>query len=84
MNPNNNEQHADSAWTHPVTKVNWLRDLLPLRIPNARILAYRYNANVAFGKSVAGISEQAKNLLHCMVQDRQVRTIDDKILIWER
>ncbi|KAL7788090.1 hypothetical protein V8C43DRAFT_288282 [Trichoderma afarasin] len=71
MNPNNNEQHADNAWTHPVTKVNWLRDLLPLRIPNARIFAYKYNANIAFGKSVAGISEQAKNLLQCMVQDRQ-------------
>ncbi|KAJ4855353.1 uncharacterized protein T069G_10911 [Trichoderma breve] len=30
-----------------------------------------YNANIAFGKSVAGIGEQAKNLLQCIVQDRQ-------------
>ncbi|EHK17684.1 uncharacterized protein TRIVIDRAFT_9781, partial [Trichoderma virens Gv29-8] len=63
MNLENNERHADNTWTDRTTNVNWLKDLLPSRLPNARVLAYQYNANIAFGASSAGINEQAKNML---------------------
>lgn len=36
---------------------NWLSDFLPDLVPNARILAYQYNANIAFGVTVTGVEE---------------------------
>ncbi|MCJ1346181.1 hypothetical protein MMC31_004395, partial [Peltigera leucophlebia] len=35
--------HREATWT--VNGVNWLRDLLPLNIPNARIYTWGYDAN---------------------------------------
>jgi len=35
--------HREKTWT--VGGVNWLRDLLPSDIPNARILSWGYDAN---------------------------------------
>ncbi|MCJ1271049.1 hypothetical protein MMC22_010948 [Lobaria immixta] len=35
--------HREKTWT--VNDVNWLRDLLPLDIPNARIMSWGYDAN---------------------------------------
>jgi hypothetical protein len=72
MNLENNDDHADNAWTDRKSGTNWLRDLLPSRIPNGRILAYQYNANVAFGTSSAGVEEQAKNMLNCLWLERKV------------
>jgi hypothetical protein len=66
MNLENNDDHADNAWTNKKSGTNWLRDLLPSRIPNARILAYQYNANVVFRTSSASVEEQAKNMLNCL------------------
>lgn len=44
----------------------WLRDegFIRTAIPNARILVFSYNANVAFGTSSGGVYEQAENLLN--------------------
>ncbi len=67
-----NETHAENTWTHDETKVNWLRTLLPERLPHARILSFQYNANVAFGTSTAGVKEQATNLLGCLRMARKV------------
>jgi hypothetical protein len=57
MNVRDNQIHAENAWTHDSTGVNWLRSLLPERLPAARILAFQYNANIAFGTSIAGVEE---------------------------
>lgn len=35
--------HREKTWT--VDSINWLRDLLPSDIPNARILSWGYDAN---------------------------------------
>lgn len=67
-----NETHAENTWTHDDTGTNWLRTLLPERVPSARILAFQYNANVARGTSVAGVEEQAVNLLGCLKMKRKV------------
>ncbi|OCK96149.1 uncharacterized protein K441DRAFT_657484 [Cenococcum geophilum 1.58] len=36
--------HRDETWTAG-NGVNWLRDLLPQDLPNARIMAWGYDAN---------------------------------------
>lgn len=72
MNICDNPNHADATWTDKSTDTNWLRDLLPECIPYARILAYQYNANVVFQASIAGVEEQAKNLLVFLSSERKV------------
>ncbi|KAI1372213.1 hypothetical protein F4677DRAFT_463534, partial [Hypoxylon crocopeplum] len=62
LNPLDNPLHAESTWTSEGRL--WLRDFLPKRIPNARILLFGYNSSVAFRASTAGITEQAENLLN--------------------
>ncbi|CAK46242.1 uncharacterized protein BO96DRAFT_351876 [Aspergillus niger CBS 101883] len=64
---------SPSSWAHAETQTNWLKDLLPERIPYTRILAFCYNANILFGASSAGIKEQAENLLLCLSKERKVR-----------
>lgn len=72
MNVRGNQTHAENTWTHDSTGVNWISSLLPERFPFARILAFQYNANVAFGTSIAGVEEQASNLLECLKVKRKV------------
>jgi hypothetical protein len=72
MNLENNDDHANNTWTDKESGTNWLRGLLPSQVPNSRILAYQYNANVAFGTSSAGVEEQAMNLLVCLRSERKV------------
>lgn len=68
----NNDDHADNTWVDQGSGTNWLSDFLPALVPNARILAYQYNANIAFGVSVAGVEEQAQNMLSCLWSQRKV------------
>ncbi|KAH6960032.1 hypothetical protein BKA56DRAFT_701408 [Ilyonectria sp. MPI-CAGE-AT-0026] len=81
MNIFNNDNHADNTWTDKKSGTHWLRDLLPSRCPNARILTYQYNANVAFGASSAGIEEQAKNMLRCIWLERKSNSVRPIIFI---
>lgn len=73
MNLWNNANHADNTWTHDTTKVNWVEDLLPAQIPNARIMAYEYNSSVLFNASVADIGMLAQQMLQCLWLKREVR-----------
>jgi hypothetical protein len=43
---------------------------LPTFLPNARVLLFGYNANIAFETSIAGIREQAQNLLNLISVER--------------
>ena len=43
--------------------VNWLTDLLPPTIPNARIMSYAYNSAVQFSKSTSDVFTFADQLL---------------------
>lgn len=45
--------HREETWT--VDGVNWLRDLLPLQIPGARIYSWGYDAST---HSTAGTSRE--------------------------
>lgn len=51
----------------------WLKDFLPEQLPDARILLFGYNSNVGAGASIAGIDEQAGNLLNRLGGKRKVR-----------
>jgi hypothetical protein len=53
----------------------WLKDFLPKKLPTARILLFGYNANVAFQTSIAGVREQAENLLNRLNGKRRVRIV---------
>jgi hypothetical protein len=48
----------------------WLRDSLPEKIPNSRIMSFGYNAAVVNTKSVIGILEYAENLLADLQSNR--------------
>ena len=54
----------------------WLRDFLPAKVPNARIMTYGYNSIVAFSKSVAEIEDFAVDLLGRLNDER--RTAQEK------
>lgn len=71
LNPTNTELHAELTWT--AGGKLWLRDFLPEQLPNARVLLFGYNSNVAFGTSTAGVREQAENLLNRLKAKRRVR-----------
>ncbi|KAA6414866.1 MAG: hypothetical protein FRX48_01616 [Lasallia pustulata] len=69
LNPTNTEFHAEATWT--VEDKLWLRDFLPPQLPSARVLLFGYNANVAFETSIAGVREQAINLLNRAASKRE-------------
>ena len=62
LNPTNTDLHAEAAWM--AEDKLWLKDFLPQKLPNARVLLFGYNANAAFKTSTAGVREQAINLLN--------------------
>jgi hypothetical protein len=59
------------SWTHPDTKSMWIKDSLPLDVPNVRVMSFGYNANVAFGSTTATIMDHARDLLSSLVDERE-------------
>ena len=55
--------HAMNTWTHAATEKLWLRDFLPLAIPNARIMTFGYDSRVVDSRNILGIMENANSLL---------------------
>jgi hypothetical protein len=74
LNPTNTEFHAEATWTSG-NKL-WLRDFLPQQIPKARVLLFGYNSNIAFETSIAGVREQAENLLNRLKAKRRVKLLE--------
>lgn len=62
---------AIKTWTHRESKAFWLKDFLPKKIPDARIMTFDYNAVLAFGQSTAEVVDHAKALLACLVDKRE-------------
>lgn len=74
---------AINTWTHPKSKAFWLKDFLPKKIPDARIMTFGYNAAAAFGRSTAEVIDHAKSLLTSLVDKREeleVRNLKDGIV----
>ena len=62
----------EKAWTADNEKM-WLRDFLPLDIPNARILTYGYNADTHSSELVSAenISQHADIFLRALERERK-------------
>ncbi|KAI9764475.1 MAG: hypothetical protein M1840_008401 [Geoglossum simile] len=60
-----------NTWTHYETNAFWLKDFLPQDVPNARIMTFGYNSDVAFGNTTSGIADHAKALLSSLVDKRE-------------
>lgn len=53
--------HAQRTFTHPETFVYWPQDILPEKVPTARVLTYGYNSstkNISEGQNVLDIALQ--------------------------
>jgi len=70
LNPTSEPLHAKKTWT--ANGKMWLKDFLPDDLPNARIMLFGYNANVAFEPSASGIHDQAEDLLGKLDLERLV------------
>ena len=57
--------HREKSWTDSKSKILWLRDLLPLQLPNARVLTFGYDADTLklSGISQLGLNDHAASLV---------------------
>ncbi|KAK3689030.1 Alpha/Beta hydrolase protein, partial [Podospora appendiculata] len=65
---------ATCSWTNESpsgASTMWLRDLLPYKLPNARVMSFGYNASVIGNTSVAGVRENARRLLSLLRDKRE-------------
>lgn len=74
--------HCVNSWTNAKSGTYWLRDLLPEKLPLARIMTFQYDAKVLGNKSTYGIRDIAAQLLNELVQcrDGAVRILNP--LLW--
>ena len=49
----------------------WLRDFLPVHLPEARIFTYRYDSIIIFSKSLAEVNDFARELLYQIQSQRK-------------
>jgi hypothetical protein len=70
------EEHAFGVRTWvaglPGEEILWLKDFLPSRIKNARVLLFGYNSNVGLNTSTAGVTGAADDLLAKLKTKRKV------------
>lgn len=65
--------HWEYTWTTRNARgeeVLWLRDLLPLQVPHARVMSFGYDSVLQFSKSVAHIGTFADQLLESLMSRR--------------
>lgn len=67
--------HRENSWT--VNGVNWLRDLLPLDIPNARIISWGYVANIHGTSQISAqyLYDHARNLISELCLKRRLTKV---------
>jgi hypothetical protein len=63
----------EDAWTDKAgtEKKLWLRDFLPAKFPNVRVMSYGYDAAFTLSSSVANIETAAASLLDYLGGERQ-------------
>ncbi|KAF2190539.1 hypothetical protein K469DRAFT_387619 [Zopfia rhizophila CBS 207.26] len=68
--------HRDKTWTAS-NGVNWLRDLLPQDLPNARIITWGYDANTHSGSRVSCqyLYDHARSLVADLCLKRQLTKV---------
>lgn len=68
--------HYERTWTSKsggdsTPPCNWLKDLLPDRVPNARIMSFGYNSAVALSRSIGDVKMFGEQLLNKVLQERR-------------
>lgn len=63
------------AWTHPNSRIMWLRDLLPRELPEVRIMTFGYAANFLDPKARPDIRSIANKLLSELVDVRSTEEV---------
>ncbi|KAL7777411.1 hypothetical protein CFE70_004076 [Pyrenophora teres f. teres 0-1] len=65
--------HREKTWTTS-SGINWLHDLLPHDLPNARILSWGYDANTHSGSRMGCqyLFDHAQTLVSDLCQERQI------------
>lgn len=79
LDPGDNPNHATSTWTASNGKL-WLKDFLPHRAKNIRVLLYGYNASAVFNSSVVGVHGAAENLINYLRIER--KDAPDRPIVW--
>ena len=65
---------ARRTWTHSNGTL-WLQDLLPQKLPGARVFSYGYPSDIAFSRSAAGIRDYASLLLERLWREKSSEVI---------
>jgi hypothetical protein len=65
------------SWTHQESGVCWPRDLLPEQLPGIRVLSFSYSADIYGNTSIAGIRDNAQNLLSTLRDWREENEEED-------
>ncbi|KAF2153440.1 hypothetical protein K461DRAFT_140501 [Myriangium duriaei CBS 260.36] len=75
--------HRDKTWT-ATNGVNWLRDLFPLDLPNARIMSWGYDANTHTAGQVSCqyLYDHARNLVSDLCMERQLTKTERRPIIF--
>lgn len=60
----------NSAFTHPTSGKNWLRDFLPLDFPDARIMAYTHNSRWDAAALNKSLEDHGRDLIYSLVDVR--------------
>ncbi|CAN9243604.1 unnamed protein product [Alternaria alternata] len=78
--------HCEKTWTagNGIDSVNWLRDLLPHDLPNARILSWGYDANTHSGSRVSCqyLFDHARTLVSDLCLERQITETSKRPIIF--
>jgi hypothetical protein len=74
----------EDAWTEKVgtEKRLWLRDFLPAKFPNVRVMSYGYDAAFALSSSVSDIETAAASLLDYLNGARQSQQEKERPVIF--
>lgn len=73
------------TWTHPISRNLWLRDLLPAKLSDFRVLIYSYEAELFTAPglgSTQSILARANNLVAELAADRELENALDRPIIF--
>jgi len=73
---------AIETWSHAGSGAHWLRDFLPRKVDDVRILLFTYDATAAFSQSITGIVVQARRLLRSMTEWRSEGNEKERSIIF--
>ncbi|MCJ1423210.1 hypothetical protein MMC29_001092 [Sticta canariensis] len=74
--------HREKTWT--LSNVNWLRDLLPSDIPNARVISWGYDANTHSNSPISAqhLYDHAKTLVSDLCLNRKLTKTQTRPIVF--